>query len=383
MPPPQQKRDWSSFAASLIPAVVGGIGGGPMGAAAGFGKGMGDISTQRMEEEKYQREQEMKEAAAQRQQEEVDISRRYAKTAEKRLTFEESKQEVRNRQIEQQMEYQEVQMEQLGLEVGEATRSAEARQQYRTTLSEQERVIFDVDTPGYMARREELIRLKGSGPILESVVTGIPAGQGQMLAEGLGSQGLSRVYAAHVTAKANPTKGFTFVPAPGAGGGFMVNLITGETKWHKFEGSDATKSDLQLASQIHDDAFQDVSAPYKGPMGQINLGDVKPEQFHASIDARAREMAAQRGRPDLFAKDATLMLADALADRSIRSEFDAIVFLLSRGVPEPQVGDIARDLIRKQLAAELKGQPPKPRTPAPTPGRKRPLKELWAEEPAR
>jgi len=384
-PAPRKKTDWSSMAASLIPAVIGGVSGGPMGALAGMGKGMGDIAQKRKDVEEYKREQAMKEDAAERQQEQLRINQQYATTAKQRLSLDEQKQQTLETQIEEQMKYQRVQTEQLGMEVALAKRSRTARENLRVNMKDPaERVLFDADPEGWMEERREKIKLQGSGPILESIVTGIPKGQGQKIAEQIGTKGYARILEAHVKAKANPQKTFSFVPSPDAGGGFLVNGLTGVVTFKKFDNVTTTKTDMNQASVIHDDAYKDVIAQFKtGPMGAINMDKLgtNPQEIQQKllqmVDERAIQIAAARGRPDLFSGNAPDMLADALATGEIKYSVEAIMFLLSRGVPPDQVEDMAREIFRRAVAAQIKKKiEPPPKKPT----GKRPLKELWASD---
>ena len=383
MPPqPAKKRDWSSFAASLIPAVVGGIAGGPMGAAAGFGKGIGDISEQRMELEKYNREQALKEEAEARKQqqidinrqqmgiyeeqedrlerqrlqeietgkveqrqkqEQLDINRRYAITGEKRLGFEKGRQVTLDKQIDQAIAYQKSQTELFDLQVTNAQRTREARDELRVNMTPEQRVIFDADPEGGIARKREDIRLLGAGPILEGIVKDIPKGQGQHVANMMRPDALGKFYETYFTAKSKPQKAYTMVMSPGDGGGFLVDQ-TGKQKpvWYDFQGAapGSTKNEIGIMTKIRADAFKEVTRPYKiGQMGQFDFQDLgqddaqRQARLKAMTDKREIELASMRGVAHLYARAAPDMLLEMVSQGQITKGSDAIMYHLP-GVQE-------------------------------------------------
>ena len=125
---PPKKRDWSSMAASLIPAVIGGISGGPMGAMAGAGKGLSDISQNEMDVEKYNRELELKNQEEQRRQKQLEINQQQANIYQQ--------QETRmNRMIQEEMKTLELDRKNMQLVYEKNQRSAADEEAYRKKLT--------------------------------------------------------------------------------------------------------------------------------------------------------------------------------------------------------------------------------------------------------
>jgi hypothetical protein len=123
-------------------------------------------------------------------------------------------------------------------------------------------------------------------------------------------------------------------------------------------GAEPRPNPQQAAHQIMQEARQQVEAQFKGPLGQIDMSSLgkTPEErgrrFQGMINERARELATERGQPNLFrnpniARGAAPnhQLLEKLRAGEIRSDSQAVSFLLSIGVPAERAQHIAKGVI--------------------------------------
>jgi len=337
--------DWSSMAASFLPGAVGLLTGGPVAGLAGVGSGLGAIEAERLAVEKANREIGFKE------REQVRLEAQQRVQAEHYATV--------DRQAEEAMKLQALEMRKLNMDIDRASQSKEGVDKVRAGLSEYDRILLDEDPKAWYAQREEKARLMGAGPVLESFVRGIPKGQGQKIADILGSKAIGDLVQSSIDAGAKPRKAFDFKPATEAGGGFLINEETGRVSFMRFENmTPSAKEDLKVAHEIQQEARQLTESQFKtGPMGAINMqGLAKTPQerdkiFNQMVNDRARTLAAERGVPRLFDKNPEESAVQAIRDGQLNSSSEVVAFLLSRGIPPDKVTQVAKD---KRIGAAIR-----------------------------
>ena len=141
------------------------------------------------------------------------------------------------------------------------------------------------------------------------------------------------------------------------GNGIDENSIK-TTKVPDWEPKEKKDEEIKEYNTIVDNALQKVLAPFKGPMGQIDmskLGKTPAEQQQALTVMRDKQALADAkalGRGYLF--DPTERLSKLLTENKIQSTSQAVAVLESHGVHPDKSAEVAKQVIERTTAAKAK-----------------------------
>lgn len=222
--------DWGSLAATVLPAIIGGITGagrGGIGAVPGALYGLSSgvrhgVDTE-MQREMANRDIALQNQRMQQGQQRIDLDVRQHQAQEERFAAERQRWAIQDRAAEQAMQMQELEMKKNRLQLEEANRSSVGREALRATLSKEEQVLFDADTKSWLQRRDREIRLRGAGGVLEQF--GIKGGD--ELANALGEQGVSHLIGSIVESRNRPRERYGFHYDSATGLAFSYDKTTG------------------------------------------------------------------------------------------------------------------------------------------------------------
>ena len=360
-------EDWASIAYSLIPAAVGAALGGAGGGLYGFSKGVSGSAENRLETERYNKQIEFKNIDDARQQERTEQQRALEQQRIDLDTRRVNTEEARWKQFEQKadadLKFQNLHGQQLQLQIDAAKRSLEGQAAFRASLSPaasnrvrrqpEQRPVHE-RLPGRRQgegpagrRRRSAQRLRGQERRRDR--RGRPAhlGRGHLGAAPRQERGqqkpvarLRRQQRAHYHRQRDRPNSIKTTKVP---------------DWEPKEKKD---EEIKEYNTIVDNALQKVLAPFKGPMGQIDmskLGKTPAEQQQALTvmrDKQARADAKALGRGYLF--DPTERLAKAITENKIQSTSQAVALLESHGVHPDKSAEVAKQVIERTTAARAK-----------------------------